>query len=184
MQYLTEPGFRTRAVLARNSSTDRNAAGFSFGAEGLIEGQPDLKQRGLCELSQIPTTEHVAIGQPVYSPPGHAVDAPMLFGHVVAADVPPGALHWVITVRPAADLNQLRQVEIVVPELGTAFDALTPESDLPKRSPSDRLSPSGDQPSPGPDRPLSFSEQRTIPSSGVTRLDNRQSVRQRGGADS
>lgn len=121
LQYITEPGFRARAVIARVDSNGSAAAHFSFGAEGLIEGRSDLKQNGMCELAQIPATEQVDVGMPVYSPPRDAVDAPMLFGHVVSAEVPPGALHWVITVSPAVDINSLRYVEIVVPELSTDF---------------------------------------------------------------
>lgn len=117
LQYLTEPGFRARAVLVGPESDGSEGQTFLFGAEGLIEGRSDLKQNGLCELSQIPATEHVDVGMAVYSPPGHAVDAPMLFGRVVSAEVPSGGLHWIITVRPAVDLKTLRQVEIVVPVL-------------------------------------------------------------------
>lgn len=123
LQFVTEPGFRARAVIARVNGDNPNATQFSFGSEGLIEGRSVLKQKGLCELAQIPVTEQVDVGMPVYSPPGHAVDAPMLFGHVVAADAPPGALHWVIHVSPAADLNKIRSVEIVVPKLSTDFES-------------------------------------------------------------
>lgn len=120
LQYLTEPGFRARAVLASVNSNNPTAE-FSFRAEGLIEGRSDLKQNGLCELAQIPATDHVEVGMPVFSPPRDAVDAPMLFGHVASAEIPPGALHWVITVRPAVDVNNVQNVEIVVPELSTDF---------------------------------------------------------------
>lgn len=130
LQYLTEPGFRARAVLVRPDHDDSQGQVFSFGAEGLIEGRSELKQNGLCELTQIPATEHVEVGMAVYSPPGHAVDAPMLFGRVVSAEVPSGGLHWIITVRPAVDLKTLRQVEIVVPVL---------EIDLPDEKHDDEL---------------------------------------------
>ena len=132
--YITERGFRARAVIARVDSNGSNVDRFSFGAEGLIEGRSDLKQQGMCELAQIPATEHVDVGMAVYSPPRDAVDAPMLFGHVASAEIPPGALHWVITVSPAVDVNQLRSVEIVVPELSTDF---TPTSSDLQVSPRD-----------------------------------------------
>lgn len=125
LQYLTEPGFRARAVLASVNSNGP-ASEFSFRAEGLIEGRSDLKQNGLCELAQIPATDHVEVGMPVYSPPRDAVDAPMLFGHVVSAEIPPGALHWVICVSPAVDVTDIQNVEIVVPELSTDFSSDTP----------------------------------------------------------
>ena len=128
LQFVTEPGFRARAFIARVNYDGPNATQFSFGAEGLIEGRSDLKQNGLCELAQIPATEQVEVGMPVYSPPGHAVDAPMLFGHVVSAEVPPGALHWVINVSPAADLDNIHNVEIVVPKLSTDFGSPSQEN--------------------------------------------------------
>lgn len=130
LQFVTEPGFRARAVIARVNGDNPNATQFSFGSEGLIEGRSDLKQIGLCELAQIPVTEQVDVGMPVYSPPGHAVDAPMLFGHVVSAEVPPGALHWVINVRPAVDPKNITNVEIVVPKLSTDFESPNSETDL------------------------------------------------------
>jgi len=156
LQYITEPGFRARAVLARAvlaravlaravlARVDSNGPAvdrFSFGAEGLIEGRSDLKQNGLCELGQIPATEHVDVGMSVYSPPRDAVDAPMLFGHVVSAEIPPGALHWVITISPAVDVNQLRSVEIVVPELSTDFSADAPSKTFKPPSSDTQVSP-------------------------------------------
>lgn len=123
LQYLTEPGFRARAVLARNGSIDSPTEGFSFGSEGLIEGRAALSSTGQCELTQIPAAERVEVGMSVYSPPGHAVDAPMLFGHVVSAELIPGALHWRVTVQPAVDFNRLHHVEIAVPEVKTGFEA-------------------------------------------------------------
>ncbi|MFT4555461.1 MAG: rod shape-determining protein MreC [Planctomycetales bacterium] len=141
LQYITEPGFRARAVLARVNSNGSAADRFSFGAEGLIEGRSDLKQNGLCELAQIPATEHVDVGMPVYSPPRDAVDAPMLFGHVISAEIPPGALHWVITVSPAVDVKQLRSVEIVVPELSTDFGPDVPAKTFNPTSSDTQVSP-------------------------------------------
>jgi len=145
LQFVTEPGFRARAVIAR---VDADGAAntptqFSFGSEGLIEGRSELKQIGLCELAQIPVTEQVDVGMPVYSPPGHAVDAPMLFGHVVSAEVPPGALHWVINVRPAVDPKNITNVEIVVPKLSTDFESPNSETDLANDDVRNRFSPSG-----------------------------------------
>ena len=130
LQFVTEPGFRARAVIARVNGDVPNATQFSFGSEGLIEGRSDLKEKGLCELTQIPATEQVDVGMPVYSPPGHAVDAPMLFGHVVSAEVPPGALHWVITFSPAVEQDDIFNVEIVVPKLSTEFESPDSETDL------------------------------------------------------
>jgi cell shape-determining protein MreC len=141
MQFLTEPGFRARAVLARSEPGDLNAAGFSFGSEGMVEGRSDLSSQGLCELSQIPATEHVQVGMYVYSPPGHAVDMPMLFGQVASAELSPGALHWNVTVRPAVDVSRLRTVEIVVPEVNTVFES--PFSEEPAQRSRDTEPPTG-----------------------------------------
>lgn len=121
LQYITEPGFRARAVLAQSESDNSSTFAFSFGSEGLIEGRADLNATGQCELTQIPAAERVEAGMPVYSPPGHAVDAPMLFGHVVSAELSPGALHWRVTVQPAVDVSRLHHVDIAVPEVHTTF---------------------------------------------------------------
>jgi cell shape-determining protein MreC len=141
MQFLTEPGFRARAVLARSVPNDLNAAGVSFGSEGMVEGRSDLDSQGLCELSQISATEHVELGMSVYSPASHAVNTPMLFGQVASAELSPGALHWNITVRPAVDLSRLRAVEIVVPEVNTVFE--TPFSEEPVQRSQDQALPTG-----------------------------------------
>ncbi len=143
LQYITEPGFRARAVLAQVGFNDSSLAGvqFSFGAEGLIEGRSDLRQNGLCELAQIPATEQVEVGMPVYSPPRDAVDAPMLFGHVAAAELSPGALHWVITVEPAVNVNSVQSVEIVVPELSPNFNSNAPTKTFAPASAETQVSP-------------------------------------------
>ncbi|MGZ0171156.1 MAG: rod shape-determining protein MreC [Planctomycetales bacterium] len=194
LQFVTEPGFRARAVIARvntDGPTDNpNSRQFSFGAEGLIEGRSDLKQQGLCELAQIPATEQVDVGMSVYSPPGHAVDAPMLFGHVVSAEVPPGALHWVINVRPAADLDHVRNVEIVVPKLSTDFKSSNPDADLAGARLGRTSRPVDSQSAPGP-QSLTPSARTTgaTPTNAVSQqndssLSGNVPLRHRGGSDS
>jgi cell shape-determining protein MreC len=170
LQYITEPGFRARAVIARVDSNGPAVDRFSFGAEGLIEGRSDLNQNGLCELAQIPATEHVDVGMSVYSPPRDAVDAPMLFGHVVAAEIPPGALHWVITVNPAVDVSHLRSVEIVVPELSTDFSSDAPSKTFKPTSSDTQVSPKD--------------VTRRSPIEFDSRLSGGNLLRHRGGSDS
>ena len=170
LQYITEPGFRARAVIARVDSNGPGAPHVSFGAEGLIEGRSDLKQNGQCELAQIPATEHVDVGMPVYSPPRDAVDAPMLFGHVLSAEIPPAALHWVITVSPAVDVKHLRSVEIVVPELRTDFSSDVPTKTFKPTSSETQVSP----------RDVT----RRSPSEIDSRLSGGNPLRHQGGSDS
>lgn len=150
MQFLTEPGFRARAVLARSEPDELNVAGLLFGSEGMVEGRSDLSAQGLCELTQIPATEHVEVGMSVYSPVSHSVDTSMLFGKVASAELTPGALHWSVTVQPAVDFSRLRTVEIVVPEVSTVFE--TPLSDEPARRSPNQTPPTGVT---TPDRELS-----------------------------
>lgn len=157
LQFVTEPGFRARAVIARVNGDVPNAPQFSFGSEGLIEGRSDLKEKGLCELTQIPATEQVDVGMPVYSPPGHAVDAPMLFGHVVSAKVPPGALHWVITFSPAVEQDDIFNVEIVVPKLSTEFESPDSETDLAGMEPGRKIPRISVESTLDPTRPVSHS---------------------------
>lgn len=150
LQYLTEPGFRARALLVDERDSADVPDKFTLGAEGLIEGRSDLKQQRLCELTQIPVTEQVEVGMAVYSPPDHAVDAPMLFGHVVSAEVPTGGLHWTITVRPAVDLESLRQVEVAVPSLKLDFPIENPDGTPELPSPNQELPITGTEAFPRP----------------------------------
>jgi len=170
LQYITEPGFRARAVLGRVNSNGQAVDRFSFGAEGLIEGRSDLKRNGQCELAHIPATEHVDVGMSVYSPPRDAVDAPMLFGHVVSAEIPPGALHWVICVSPAVDVNNIQNVEIVVPELSTDFSSDTPTRTFKPNPSKTQLSP----------RDVTQNRQTEFD----TRLGDENPLRRDGGSDS
>ena len=71
----------------------------------------------MCRLVEVDSQSAAEIGDAVYSTIDTASDTPMLFGFVTAATLEPGALHWEITVEPAADLNRLRKVQVVVPSV-------------------------------------------------------------------
>lgn len=129
LQPITSADFRDRAVLAVWVSDGSDSRVLSFSSEGLLEG---TGESGLCRMTQIPVSEQVEPGQGVYSPPDQAVNAPMLFGHVVSAIVSPGAIHWEITVRPATVLSDVDSVEVVVPELSPPSGHAAPKGDIAK----------------------------------------------------
>ncbi len=76
----------------------------------MLEGTGD----GFCRLTRVPATAAVTIGDVVYTDgrdqPG---DWPMVYGTVVRAELPDGAPHWDIRIRPAVDLDQLKQLDVL-----------------------------------------------------------------------
>ena len=105
LQPLTDTRFRGLARLARRGR-DRPV----FSARGMLEGCGD----GFCRLTLVPATEVVARYDLVYTDgrdqPG---GWPMLYGTVVRAELPDGAPHWEIRIRPAINLDELQNVEIL-----------------------------------------------------------------------
>ena len=105
LQPLTDTRFRGLARLARRG---RNRPVFS--ARGMLEGCGD----GFCRLTLVPATEVVARYDLVYTDgrdqPG---GWPMLYGTVVRAELPDGAPHWEIRIRPAINLDELQNVEVL-----------------------------------------------------------------------
>ena len=62
----------------------------------------------------VPATAAVAIGDAVFTDGRDQPDGwPMVYGTVVQARLPDEAPHWEIRVRPAVDLNELKQVEVL-----------------------------------------------------------------------
>lgn len=107
LQLTSDPEFRAKAVvLLQNPGV--------LSREFLLEGAGD----GRCRLVSVPSSEQIEEGSLVYSVPGdRGIDAPMLFGRVTAAVLPPGSLHWEITVTPAVDLTSLESVQVVTTTL-------------------------------------------------------------------
>ena len=105
LQPLTDTRFRGLARLARRGR-DRPV----FSARGMLEGCGD----GFCRLTLVPATEVVARYDLVYTDgrdqPG---GWPMLYGTVVRAELPDGAPHWEIRIRPAINLDELQNVEVL-----------------------------------------------------------------------
>lgn len=106
LQPLTDTRFRGLARLAR-PGRDQPV----FSSRGMLEGTGD----GFCRLTRVPTTAAVTIGDVVYTDgrdqPG---DWPMVYGTVVRAELPDGAPHWDIRIRPAIDLDQLKQLDVLI----------------------------------------------------------------------
>jgi cell shape-determining protein MreC len=108
LELLTAPTFRAQAMVTRSGPR-----GLEFAGTGMIEGTGS----GLCRLVEVGSQLAVEIGDAVYSSVETTSDTPMLFGFVTEATLEPGALHWEISVEPAANLSQLRRVQVVVPSV-------------------------------------------------------------------
>ena len=105
LQPLTDTRFRGLARLAR-PGRDQPV----FSSRGMLEGTGD----GFCRLTLVPATAAVTIGDVVYTDGRDQPDTwPMVYGTVVRAELPDGAPHWDIRIRPAIDLGQLKQLDVL-----------------------------------------------------------------------
>ncbi len=105
LQPLTDTRFRGLARLAR-PGRDQPV----FSTRGMLEGTGD----GFCRLTLVPATAAVAIGDVVYTDGRDQPDAwPMVYGTVVQAELSDGAPHWDIRIRPAIDLGELKQLDVL-----------------------------------------------------------------------
>ncbi|MFV0443861.1 MAG: rod shape-determining protein MreC [Planctomycetaceae bacterium] len=108
VQSVTDPEFRLGARLVRSS-----ADGPVFGAQGVYTGNGSP----LGELTLVPVTEPVSVGDQVYSHESLAGESLLiLVGTVTSAETPAGEPHWKIAVTPAAAVPGLR-VEVIKLEL-------------------------------------------------------------------
>lgn len=108
LELITDPGFRARAVIGRSFK-----GRLKFGPEGLLEGSDS----DVCRLSRISADADVRTGDGVYMQNDSVPGVQMIFGRVVSVATRPGALHADITVRPEAQLESLRVVQIPVPTM-------------------------------------------------------------------
>ena len=105
LQPLTDTRFRGLARLAR-PGRDQPV----FSTRGMLEGTGD----GFCRLTLVPATAAVTVGDVVYTDGRDQPDGwPMVYGTVVRAEMPDGAPHWDIRIRPAIDLDQLKQLDVL-----------------------------------------------------------------------
>ena len=105
LQVLTNRRFRGLARLA-HPGRDRPV----FTSQGMLEGTGD----SLCRLTLVRETAAVMEGDLVYTAGRDSqFPWPMLYGTVVRAELPVGAPHWEILVRPALDITRLEQVEVL-----------------------------------------------------------------------
>lgn len=102
---VTDARYRGLARLARPMG-----AGFDFGPEGILEGDGT----DTCRLNFIQSTEAVSPGDQIYTAAADGGQlVPLLYGTVVQADLPAGAPHWNIRVKPASQGMTLRTVHII-----------------------------------------------------------------------
>jgi len=102
---VTDRSYRAGARIIR-----RTEQGYRFGAKGVLEGTG----KSLCRLKFIDAAEPISVGDDVYTAGRDGtLPYPLYYGKIVRAELPPGALKWVIDVRPAADLSRQRTVQIL-----------------------------------------------------------------------
>jgi cell shape-determining protein MreC len=107
IQLVTDSQFRAEVQLASASGGLR-----AGGPVGVLHGTGGP----LCRVAQVRVDEPVAPGDRVYSVGGEGLlPHPVLYGEVVRAE--PGARFWEISVKPAAELNQLRRVMVLRSDL-------------------------------------------------------------------
>ncbi len=104
---LTDRRFAGRARLARVTKE-----GLIFGSDGVLIGNG----KDTCRLTKVRATEPVSEGDEVFAleTPG-GFETPLFYGTVTRAELPDGATHWDIEVRPAIDPQTARSVSIVRP---------------------------------------------------------------------
>jgi len=102
---VTDRSYRAGAQIIR-----RTEQGYRFGAKGVLQGTGGAH----CRLKFIDAAEPISVGDGVYTADRDGtLPYPLYYGKVVRAELPPGALKWVIDVRPAADLAKQTTVEIL-----------------------------------------------------------------------
>ena len=107
VQLVTDSQFRARVQLVSLAGTVRRT-----GPEGVLAGTGEP----VCRIEHVSVSHPVALGDLVYSVGGQGVlPHPLLYGKVIRAES--GTRFWNIWVRPAADLNQLRNVMVLRTDL-------------------------------------------------------------------
>lgn len=104
---VTHPEFRAHVWIVRAS-----ADGPESGEQGILEGDG----HGGCVVRYVPSTAAVAVGDHVYSyDPTGRMPQPLYYGRIDHAELPEGAPHWEIRVRPAAEPAAFAEVHVLVP---------------------------------------------------------------------
>jgi cell shape-determining protein MreC len=110
VQLITNPKYSSRAQLLRETEE-----GVQFGAEGILRGLGN----GKCELTGLPYTEPVNIGDTVYTGGRSArFPAPMYYGRVTSAKLQAGQ-RWQIEVEPHLDADRIQTVSVLRESLNT-----------------------------------------------------------------
>ena len=103
LQHITDPDYRGFARIGRPADN-----GIVFGPRGILAGCGER----LCRLSEISSTESVAVGDEVYTA-DETFPEPMYYGRVVHAELEPGGLRWGVRVEPAVPLDKVRKVQVL-----------------------------------------------------------------------
>jgi cell shape-determining protein MreC len=103
---INDLGFRAHVRLVR-----QHDSGTVMGEQGVLEGDG----RDGCVVKYVPSTAAVEVGDHVYScDPTGRIPQPLYYGQIVRAELRPGAPHWEIHVRPAVNLAELSEVQVLL----------------------------------------------------------------------
>ncbi|HET6326463.1 MAG TPA: rod shape-determining protein MreC [Planctomycetaceae bacterium] len=103
LEPITDPRYRGLAQIIRPSDQ-----GGSFGAEGILVGQGTE----LLQLTDVPTTQSVRVGDEVYtSDRDRRFPIPLYYGRVVRVEE--AGRNWEIAVRPAVRVSDLKTVAVL-----------------------------------------------------------------------
>ena len=85
------------------------------GATGIVSGDYNLKNEGVCQLSYVEGTDaDVQVGDKVYSGGTSSIyPADLFIGEVIAVELDEYSRAMVATVKPAVDLSQIKYVMII-----------------------------------------------------------------------
>ncbi len=122
-----DAGYRDLVMIAHRDGDQLHP-----GPQGLWEGTGEPE----CRIRLVEATSPVAVGDLVYTADSEGLlPAPLLYGEVVSAELPPAARHWEIRVRPATGALRAGRVAVVRTEVNERRMAEQPRLEERVRSP-------------------------------------------------
>lgn len=127
VRLITDAQYRGEARIYRTPARNEKSPPLSVPTPGILAGDG----KTACRLLDIPPAAPVEVGDWVYTAEEDGIlPHAMCYGRVSRAELKPGAIHWEIDVRPAADLAHLGEVHLLRTRLNpTRFDPHTLPSD-------------------------------------------------------
>lgn len=109
LRRVSDAGYRDLVMIAHRDGDQLHP-----GPQGLWEGTGEPE----CRIRLVEATSPVAVGDLVYTADSEGLlPAPLLYGEVISAELPPAARHWEIRVRPATGALRTGRVAVVRTEV-------------------------------------------------------------------